>query len=124
AAVNYRFSPEAMIYASFSTGFKGGGTNPRPFYASQVISFKPEVLYNWEVGAKTDLFDRRLRFDVTAFYGILKNAQIGTSVCPDGSTPCAALVNGGDAHEKGVEAEFTARPIDRLSIDGSVSYID
>jgi iron complex outermembrane receptor protein len=113
-----------MVYGSFSTGFKGGGTNPRPFYASQAISFAPEVLYNWEAGAKTDFFDRRLRFDVTAFYGILKNVQIGTSICPDGSTPCAALVNGGDAHEKGVEAEFTARPLTGLSIDGSVSYID
>jgi iron complex outermembrane receptor protein len=124
AALNYRFSPEVMVYASFATGFKGGGTNPRPFYASQVISFDPEVLYSYEVGAKTDLFDRRLRFDIDAFYGILRNAQIGVSVCPDGSTPCAALVNAGNAHEKGVEAEFTAQPIEGLSIDGSVSYLD
>jgi len=123
-AVNYRFSPEAMIYASFATGFKGGGTNPRPFYASQVISFNPEVLYNYEIGAKTDLLNRRLRLNLTGFYGILRNAQIGVSVCPDGSTPCAALVNGGNAHEKGFEAELTLRPAAGFSIDGSVSYLD
>ncbi len=127
-AINYRFSPAVMIYGSFSTGFKGGGTNPRPFYASQALHFDPEVLYNWEAGLKTDLFNRKLRFNLTGFYGILRNAQIGTSICPVANraeqTPCAALINGGNAHEKGVEAEFTARPIDGLSIDGSVSYLD
>ncbi len=128
AALNYRFSPEAMVYASFATGFKGGGTNPRPFFADQAISFAPEVLYSYEIGAKTDLFDRKLRFDIDAFYGILRNAQIGTSICPTGNpmtaTPCAALINGGNAHEKGVEAEFSARPIAGLSLDGSASYLD
>jgi iron complex outermembrane receptor protein len=124
AALNYRFSPEAMVYASVSTGFKGGGTNPRPFFASQAIGFNPEVLTNYEVGLKTDLFDRKLRFDVDAFYGKLKNAQIGTSICPDGSTPCAALINGGNAREWGVEAEFLARPVDGFSIDGSASYLN
>lgn len=124
AALNYRFSPEVMVYVSTSTGFKGGGTNPRPFFASQAIPFAPEVLTNYEVGLKTDLFDRRLRFNADAFYGKLKNAQIGTSICPDGSTPCAALINGGNAREWGVEADFLARPIDGLSIDGSASYLN
>ena len=124
AALNYRFSPEVMVYASVATGFKGGGTNPRPFYASQAIPFNPESLTSFETGIKTDLFDRRLRFNLTGFYAELTNAQIGVSTCPDGTTPCAATVNAGDAHEKGVEAELSAHPIDGLSIDGSVSYLD
>lgn len=124
AALNYRFNDQFMVYASYSTGFKGGGTNPRPFYASQVISFDPEVLKNWEAGFKSDLLDRRLRFNLTGFYGNLSNAQIGTSICPDGSVPCAALVNGGNAREWGVEAETSIHPVDGFSIDGSISYIN
>ncbi|MCB5425696.1 TonB-dependent receptor [Altererythrobacter sp. CC-YST694] len=124
AALNYRFSPELMVYGSVATGFKGGGTNPRPFYASQAISFAPEVLTNYEVGMKADLFDRMLRLNLNAFYGKLSDLQIGVSVCPDGTTPCAALVNAGNAEEKGVEAEFTLRPTEGFSIDGSVSYLD
>ena len=124
AALDYRLNDQVMVYASYSTGFKGGGTNPRPFYASQLISFDPEVLTNWEAGVKTDLFDRRLRLNLTAFLGELSNAQIGTSVCPDGSVPCAALINGGNAKQKGVELEGTLRPVDGLTIDGSASYID
>jgi iron complex outermembrane receptor protein len=128
AALNYRFSPEVMIYVSTATGFKGGGTNPRPFYASQAIAFSPEVLTNYEVGLKTDLFDRRLRFDIDGFYAKLKNAQVGVSVCPVADplqqTPCAATINGGNAREWGIEAEFTARPVDGFSIDGSASYLN
>lgn len=128
AALNYRFSPAVLAYASFATGFKGGGTNPRPFFASQALPFAPEILYNYEIGLKTDLFDRKLRFNIDGFYGILRNAQIGTSICPVANpaeqTPCAALINGGNAHEKGFEAEFTARPVRGLSIDGSLSYLD
>ena len=128
AALNYRFSDAVMVYASVSTGFKGGGTNPRPFFASQAIGFDPEVLTSYEIGAKTDLFDRKLRLNVVGFYGQLDNAQVGTSICPVPNpleqTPCAATVNGGDAEQKGFEVEFLARPIENFSIDGSLSYLD
>ncbi len=128
AALNYRFSDAVMVYASVSTGFKGGGTNPRPFFASQAIGFDPEVLTSYEIGAKTDLFDRKLRLNVVGFYGELENAQVGTSVCPVPEpleqTPCAATINGGDAEQKGFEVEFLARPVEGFSIDGSLSYLD
>jgi iron complex outermembrane receptor protein len=114
-----------MLYGSVSTGFKGGGTNPRPFFASQAIGFDPEELTNFEAGFKSDLFGRVLRLNATAFYGILKNAQLGTSICPGANpTPCAALVNGGDAEQKGFEVESSLRPVRGLSIDGTLSYID
>ncbi|HEY6817046.1 MAG TPA: TonB-dependent receptor [Croceibacterium sp.] len=128
AALNYRFNDAVMVYASVSTGFKGGGTNPRPFYASQAIGFDPEVLTSFEIGAKTDLFDRRLRLNVVGFYGELADAQIGVTQCPVANpleqTPCAATINGGDAEQKGFELELLARPIEGWSIDGSLSYLD
>jgi iron complex outermembrane receptor protein len=71
AALNYRFSPEVMVYVSTSTGFKGGGTNPRPFYASHAMSFAPDVLNNYVVGLLTDVVDRRLRLTIDDFYGKL-----------------------------------------------------
>ena len=128
AALNYRFSDAVMVYASVATGFKGGGTNPRPFFASQAIGFDPEVLTSYEIGAKTDLFDRKLRLNVVGFFGELENAQVGTSICPVENpleqTPCAATINGGDAEQKGFEVEMLARPIEGLQIDGSLSYLD
>ena len=50
-----------MAYASVGTGYKAGGVGPRPFNAQQAIGFGPETLISYELGLKTDLFDRKVR---------------------------------------------------------------
>ena len=40
-SIDYRFSPAVLAYATVSTGFKGGGTNPRPFNAAQADLVQP-----------------------------------------------------------------------------------
>jgi iron complex outermembrane receptor protein len=121
-AADYRISPELLVYGTVSTGFKGGGTNPRPFNAGQVISFDPETLTAYEIGFKSDLFDRHVRLNVSAFINDIKDVQIPVLSCPD--SPCAARLNAGDGKVKGFEAEFTAHPVQGLLIDASLSYID
>ncbi|GAA0320033.1 TonB-dependent receptor [Sphingomonas oligophenolica] len=120
-AADYRFSPALLVYASFSTGFKGGGSNPRPFNANQVIAFAPEQLNAYEIGLKSDLFDRKLRFNLSGFINKYKDIQIPVSTCPD--APCAARLNAGKGTIKGFEAELTAFPVPGLSIDASLSYL-
>jgi iron complex outermembrane receptor protein len=125
-SVDYRFSPQAMIYATTSTGFKGGGVGPRPFNPAQARGFGPETLTNYEVGLKLDLFDRRLRFNTSAFYAQYNGIQLSLLSCPQfgGPGPCALPQNAGDATIKGLEFELFARPVDGLQIDGSLSWID
>ena len=120
-AADYRFSPELMVYASFSTGFKGGGSNPRPFNAGQVISFQPEDLKAYEIGFKSDLFDRKVRFNVAAFINDYTNIQIPVLTCP--TAPCAARLNAGAGRIKGFEAELSLYPVQGMSIDASLSYL-
>lgn len=122
--LNYRWAPELMTYATVSTGFKGGGVNPRPFTPAQAAPFLPETLTAYEIGAKSDLFDRRLRVDVSAFYNVYSDIQI-TTFGPYMDFPLSARpANAGKAHVKGLELEATAHPIDGLTIDGSVSYLN
>lgn len=121
-AADYRLSGALLVYASVSTGFKGGGSNPRPFNSSQVIAFKPEKLKAYEIGFKSDLLNRRLRFNAAAFINDYVDIQIPVQTCP--TAPCAARLNAGDARVKGFEAELSAYPIDGLAIDASVSYLD
>jgi iron complex outermembrane receptor protein len=126
ANLEYRWNPELMTYVSVSTGFKGGGTNPRPFIASQVVPFGDETLTAYEIGAKTDLFDHTLRFNLSGFYNKYKDIQVVLLTCPQfsgGSTtePCAAPVNGGNANIYGVEAESQYR-IGGLSLEASGSW--
>ncbi|MBN8818287.1 MAG: TonB-dependent receptor [Sphingomonas sp.] len=125
ASVDYRFSPEILAYATFATGFKGGGVGPRPFNAAQARGFNPETVKTYEVGLKTDLFDRRLRLNVAGFYNDFKDAQLTLLSCPQygGPGPCALPQNAGNAKQKGFEAEFQANPVEGLSLDGSISYI-
>jgi iron complex outermembrane recepter protein len=119
--MDYRWSEQLMTYASVSTGFKGGGTNPRPFNVAQVKSFDPETLTAYEVGAKTDFFNRKLRANVSVFLNKYKDIQVTLLACP--AAPCAQPANAGDADIKGAELEIEARPVDNLSIDASYSML-
>ncbi len=67
ANVQYRLTDNVNAYAQYSTGFKGGGVNPRPFAVQQVQPFGPETLTTWEAGLKSDLFEQRVRLNVAAF---------------------------------------------------------
>jgi len=122
--VDYRWSPEILTYATISTGFKGGGINPRPYTPAQAVPFQPEELTAYEIGAKTDFFDRRLRINLSAFFNDYKNIQI-TTTGPFADFPISARPeNAGAAHVKGLELETTVYPVDGLMIDGMVSYLD
>jgi iron complex outermembrane receptor protein len=128
ANIQYAWTEDLMTYAQFSTGFKGGGVNPRPFFVQQALSFEPETLDSYEAGLKSDWFDRRMRLNIAAFYSKYKGIQLGlgncTAIAGQGfGIPCALPVNAGDADIKGLEVETTIRPIDGLLIDGAVSYL-
>ena len=127
-AVDYRFSDAVLAYASVATGFKGGGSNPRPFNAFQLLAFGPETLTAYEVGLKTDFFDRRVRLNVAAFLNKYSEIQSTASPCPGvappNDVPSACRINLGSADIKGVEIELFAEPVDGFTIDASLSHLD
>ncbi len=125
----YEITPEILVYGQFSTGFKGGGISPRPFNARQVLSFGPETLTSYELGWKSDLFDRKVRFNAAAYYSKYHDIQLSlqncTAIVGEGfGVPCALTVNAGDADIKGFEVETSIRPVDGFIIDGSASLVD
>ncbi len=133
---DYRFSPEFFVYGSIATGYKGGGVNPRPFFGpsqpscsptptpncNQVQSFRPETLTTYELGFKSDLFDRNLRINAAVFLNKYKDIQLQLTRCP--AAPCLLPANAGTADVKGFELEVRATPVRGLSLDGSLSYLD
>lgn len=118
---DYKFTPDVMAYVSASTGFRGGGFNPRPFAADQINAFQPEKLLEYEVGLKTDWFDHKLRFNADVFYGDYQNLQFQTQLIQNG-IPYAGISNIGAANIYGYEVEIEARPVGGLSLDGSVGF--
>jgi iron complex outermembrane recepter protein len=123
---DYRFSPGFLAYASVSTGFKGGGVNPRPFVSDQARPFNPETLTTYEVGFKADFLDRKIRLNGAAFLNKYEDITLGKQVCPESSlpSPCLRPDNIGSADVKGIELELTIRPASGFTIDGSFSYLD
>ena len=123
---DYRFSDSFLAYASLSTGFKGGGVNPRPFVADQALPFQPETLTTYEVGFKSDFLDRRVRLNGAAFLNKYDDIILGKLICPESSlpSPCLRPENIGSADVKGFELEASIFPVDGLSIDGSVAVLD
>lgn len=112
----YHFTDQAMGYVQYSTGFKGGGVDPRPFYVQQAVAFQPESLKTYEVGIKSSWFDNHLRLNVDAYYSLYGNIQLTLGNCTgvDGivapyGAPCALPFNSGSAHQKGIEVESVAR---------------
>jgi len=128
-ALQYRWSDALMTYAQFSTGYKGGGINPRPFFPQQVLPFGPETLQSWEAGFKSNFLDNRARLNVAGFFSKYDDIQLTLGNCTvqaglGNGTPCAMPVNAGLAHVKGIEAETTLEPVDGFLIDGALAYLD
>jgi iron complex outermembrane recepter protein len=119
AALQYQWTPDLMTYVQYATGFKSGGINPHPVYASQVLPFKAETLSSWEVGTKTEWFERRLRVNGAAFFSNYRDLQI-TVIGPAGAD---IVQNAGHVQISGVEGEIDAEPIARLVFDGSFGYL-
>jgi iron complex outermembrane receptor protein len=142
-ALDYRFSDSVMSYGQVSTGYRSGGVNPRPFFApgtllpvlngsinpagpltdvNQLKAFQPETITSYEIGAKTDLLDRRMRLNVATFYNQYKDIILSSAACP--VSPCAQPNNIGEANVKGAELEAEFRPSEAWLFDTSVSWLD
>jgi len=127
-SLQYQLTDAIMTYIQTATGFKGGGVNPRPFFASQVQPFDPEKLTSYEVGFKGEFFNRIMRLNGAAFFSDYTDIQLGANSCDEFSpfpgAPCALPINAGDAHIKGLELETTVDPMEGLTIDASMSFLD
>jgi iron complex outermembrane receptor protein len=118
-ALQYSWTPQLMTYFQFATGYKGGGINPHPAAISEVVPFAPETLDSYEIGAKTQWLDDRLRLNLAVFTSDYKNLQI-TVVAADAAD---IVSNAGHVRISGVEGELEAEPIQGLRLNASFGYL-
>lgn len=133
-ALDHKLSRDLLIYASYNRGYKAGAFNPStPPSASNATpdadgnrigdAVDPEKLDAYEIGFKSDLLDRQLRFNASAFYYDYKNIQL-LQLTPQNT---ANLFNAGAARIKGVELESVLAPhlsFGRLELRASASFLD
>lgn len=125
-SLQYTPTTEAMVYGSFSKGYKSGGFfGGFPTNLRNVDPYKEEIIYAYEMGAKTRWLDRRLTLNGSIFYYDHKDAQ-GFSTVPNPLVPgqyVYNLTNIGDAEHYGVELEATLRPISGLTIQANLGRL-
>ncbi len=117
-------SDTLMGYASFSRGFKASGFNLAPGGPSDYTA-DPEFVDSYEVGVRSEWFDRRLRLNVTGFFLEYTDLQRSTFSVPlGGGLPQVAFGNAGALESKGLEFEVQARATPDLTIGGTLGLLD
>lgn len=128
--VDYRIDEGILVYASTAKGFRAGGANFRARTLSSFNTFEPERAYSYEVGVKTELFDRRVRLNVAAYQADIKDIQRSTIIAvapvpPATVTTAATIVgNAGSVRIRGFEIETAVRPTEGFTLSGSVALVD
>jgi iron complex outermembrane recepter protein len=118
--LNYQLTDTLMAYARISTGYRSGGFNLRA-QAGQNLDFAPEDAQVYEAGIKSEWFEHRLRANLSGFYTDYSNLQVSqfTGVGAGGG---AAGIKNANADYSGFELEVQAKPIESVTIDGSIGY--
>ena len=139
-ALKYDFNKQNNIYATVSRGFRSGGYNiqmfsellqsalkQRPGAGSAVsddeiknlVTYKPEYSWNYEIGSHLSLFGGKLKTDLAAFYMDTRDQQIAKFV---ESGLGRMMVNAGSSESYGAEVSLTASVNRNLSLNGSYGY--
>jgi len=118
-APQFQITPELMAYFTYSTGYKGPGV---AYLQGIYDPYKAETVASYEVGIKSELFDRRLRLNVDGFYERFANFQAQTFVSPPGSLPAYTIGNAGVLRSEGVEVDSNLNITPSLSIGEDLTY--
>ncbi len=126
ANVTYRITDDALIYATYSEGYRPGGTNDIAFVDPNnppnplpPPGFGPDKLSNYELGWKTAFADNMVVFNGAFFYIDWQDLQTATF---DPNSPFNIVRNAGKAEITGVEFDVSVTPLEGLylSLTGSL----
>ncbi|HRX88507.1 MAG TPA: TonB-dependent receptor [Steroidobacteraceae bacterium] len=123
---------EQLYYLSFSRGFKSGGFNGRPNPVDvdgpgplppgflPIEPYDPEEIDTYEIGAKTQLADNRVRFNVAAFQSDYQGIQL----LGLGASGFFETINAAEARIRGAELELLARPTPEFELQLGLGYTE
>lgn len=124
AGVQFDITEDVTTYFTYSRGYKGPAYNV--YFNMQEIDtpvLDPEESDSYEIGLKSRLFGNRVTANLALFDTTYDNYQanffdlVGTAVV-------TRLINAGEVNTRGVELDFSARPIPELTINGGVAFIE
>jgi len=128
--VNYKAARDVLLYATYAKSFKTLGINQNglPLTTANVpdlsaSTVKPESVNHFEIGIKTQFWDRRATFNLAAFRTEIKDFQATVNGGQFG-TVRGYLANAEKVRSQGIEADFKVRPSDRVTAYVNGAYTD
>ncbi|MCY4425983.1 MAG: TonB-dependent receptor [Halieaceae bacterium] len=121
--LSYSPNDNWMLFASYREGFKSGGFDGAfQFTPRDLVSYEPEYVEGFEVGAKGRLLDETLQLNAAIFTYDYEDLQLGRW---DPETISLSVVNAAVAEITGAEVDFIwVTPVDGLQARGAITYLD
>lgn len=122
---DYKVSRDVLLYANVSRGYKAG-SYPSLSTASYLglLPVTQESVTAYEGGFKASLADRKIQLNAAAFYYDYRDKQIRGKLIDNVFGALDALINVPKSRIYGLEADITARPVDGLTINAAVTYLN
>lgn len=133
ATIKYEINPDFNVFASFKTGFKSGGIDNSALPSNSLsqaaasgdfgsLIYKSETAIGGEVGFKSQLNDRTLTLNGTAFYYVFDDLQVQVF---DAIAVQFETSNAGQVTTKGFDLGWGWRtPVDGLNLSGNIAWLD
>jgi len=123
-SADWQANDDLFFYAKTSRSQRSGGLNTRAVAGGiPSVSFAPEIVTDYEIGAKIDLFDRRVRLNLAAFNANINNQQRNVIGVGNGRL-VSGVENAAKAQIRGFEAELTVAPTTGLTLGSNIGYTD
>lgn len=130
-SVRYKLDRNAMVYATYSQGFRSGGWNVDNITAGGPTTFaqtrfSDEQMNNVELGVKASALGGKLSGSAALFSMDYTDMQLTkrVPVLGGGGALVGIVTNGGKARIQGLELEASMRPVQNLRVSGAVGYTD
>jgi iron complex outermembrane recepter protein len=122
--VDYKFSDDLMVYATYSKGFKSGGFNTRASSSGQTQFFRPEEVVNYEAGFKSRFVDDRVQLNVSLFHMDYADIQQQAFFVNSSGDLVSSVTNAAEATVQGAEMELEIQAVEGLTFNGVLGYTD
>lgn len=124
--LRYQYNDDAMLYATYSKGYRSGGFNGRvDSQDSARIPYDPEFVDNYELGFKSEWAGGRVRVNGALFFMDYEDKQEEIGLRSDGGTgQRISVFNAATATMQGLELEVQALVTEGLSIRANFGYLD
>jgi iron complex outermembrane receptor protein len=123
ASLDYQWTADTMLYASWSRGFKAGGFQALASNAAGAGPYGDETMDATEAGIKALLWEHRARLSADLFYEQIRGLQRGVVLLEDGISN-NLTVNAANAISKGAEMELALLPTPALKVTANAGFLD